>query len=59
MKLKAITTKGKEGTSSYVVEFMGKTYPVDPGQKEIFIDGVIFPIEHEEAPATKTKTAKK
>ena len=44
---------------------MGKTYPVDPGQKEIAIDGVIFAIEGAEAPAkeaepkTEKKTSKK
>lgn len=66
MKLKAYAAKGDDGTASYAVDFMGKTYPVNPGQKEIAIDGVTFPIEGAEAPAkeadepkTEKKTSKK
>ena len=65
MKLKAYAAKTDEGTASYAVDFMGKTYQVDPGQKEIAIDGVIFAIEGAEAPAkeaepkTEKKTSKK
>lgn len=58
MKLKAFTTKTDEGTASYAVEWMGKTHPVNPGQKEIAIDGVTFPIEGAEAPAKKAAPAK-
>lgn len=65
MKLKAYVAKSDEGTAGYAVDFMGKTYPVKPGQKEIAIDGVIFAIEGAEAPAkeaeskTENKTSKK
>lgn len=65
MKLKAYVAKSDEGTAGYAVDFMGKTYPVNPGQKEIAIDGVIFAIEGAEAPAkeaepkTEKKTSKK
>lgn len=59
MKLKAFTTKTDEGTASYAVEWMGKTYPVNPGQKEIAIDGVTFPIEGTDEPAKKEEPAKK
>lgn len=58
MKLKAFTTKTDEGTANYAVEWMGKTYPVNPGQKEIAIDGVTFPIEGTGAPAKKAAPAK-
>lgn len=54
MILKSFTTKTDEGTAGYAVEWMGKTYPVNPGQKNIEIDGVVFPIEGENlTPATK------
>lgn len=53
MKLIAKVAKIDEGTASYTVEFMGKTYPVNPGQKTINIEGVVFTIE--EAPAEKEK----
>lgn len=59
MKLKAFTTKTDEGTANYAVEWMGKTYPVNPGQKEIAIDGVTFPIEGADEPAKKEEPAKK
>ena len=59
MKLKAFTTKTDEGTASYAVEWMGKTYPVNPGQKEITIDGVTFPIEGENLAPTKPEPAEK
>lgn len=65
MKLKVSVAKTDDGTVSYTVDFMGKTYPVNPGQKEIAIDGVIFAIEGAEAPAkeaepkTEKKTSKK
>ena len=65
MKLRAYVAKTDEDAASYAVDFMGKTYPVNPGQKEIAIDGVIFAIEGAEAPAkeaepkTEKKTSKK
>lgn len=57
MKLKAFTTKTDEGTAGYAVEWMGKTYPVNPGQKEITIDGVTFPIEGENLTPAKPEPA--
>ena len=64
MKLKAKVAKTDEGTASYAVEFMGKTYPVDPGQKTINIEGVVFtidgaPAEEKPAEEPKKKTTKK
>ena len=66
MKLKAyVVAKNDDGTAGYEVGFMGKTYQVNPGQKEIAIDGVVFAIEGAEAPAkeaepkTEKKTSKK
>lgn len=61
MKLKAYAAKTDEGTASYAVDFMGKTYPVDPGQKTIAIEGVNFTIEGapEKAAEPEKKTSKK
>lgn len=47
MKLLPFTSKTEEGTAGYFVEFLGKTYPVDPGQENITIEGVNFPIATE------------
>lgn len=65
MKLKSFVTKTDEGTAGYAVEWMGTTYPINPGQKEIQIEDVIFPIEgdhlvasKEEEPAKKTSKKK-
>lgn len=57
MKLKAFTTKTDEGTAGYAVEWMGKTYPVNPGQKEITISGVTFPLEGEHLTPAKPEPA--
>lgn len=66
MKLKSFVAKTDEGTAGYAVEWMGKTYPVDPGQKEIKIEDVVFPLEGEhlipakkEAAEPEKKTSKK
>ena len=65
MKLKAYTAKSDEGTASYAVDWMGKTYPVNPGQKEIAIEGVTFSIEgadaepEQKAPAETERKSKK
>lgn len=58
MKLTAYVAKTDEGTASYAVDYMGKTYPVDPGQKTANIDGVIFSIEGNEVPEKEEKPAK-
>lgn len=65
MKLIPFTSKSDEGTAGYFVEFLGSTYPVDPGQEQITINGVNFPIateayktaekEEEPKPAKKGK----
>ena len=64
MKLIPFTSKTDEGTAGYFVEFLGKAYPVDPGQEHITIDGVNFPIateayeaeqKEEDKPAKKGK----
>lgn len=47
MKLLPFTSKTEEGTAGYFVEFLGKTYPVDPGQETIAIEGVNFQIDTE------------
>ncbi len=47
MKLTPFVKKTDEGTACFVVEFMGNTYPVNPGQKTIKIENVVFPIDGE------------
>ena len=47
MKLTTYVAKDKDGTAHYAVDFMGKTYPVDPGQKQVTIDGVNFALDGE------------
>lgn len=68
MKLLPFTSKTEEGTAGYFVEFLGKTYPVDPGQDRITINGVNFPIateaykpakQDEEEDKPKSKKGKK